>query len=387
MAINLNESDKEALGKRIYHAFLELTISCVISIVALATAFIVGGYCLQQTQTYPILALSLISIGSSLIGIGIISIPFKAAAVHLMEEKIVKNAAITTMKEMEHTYIPKMIFKRANISVTIVASENNNIPKMKISEQVTLRNLQERTIDRRIRKVHLYNGQTHTINNIEVNIKGTNSKVTPSSLKHSQIIEGTYLFSIDTKFEEELNKGIISEELKEEFKKNGFSLPDNATVKKEEKKWEITDEKKFIIRKEEGKLNIYEGTKTTEMYTYYIPFVSALNKGEDVCIKEDYEWSPCRATPNTSDYDEFMYKLSFPAEALIIRMKAEDNFYFVLLEKKVTDTVSEREVGAQSSPVVTKETNGQIKEAEWIIPLSDLTHLTEYEIRFRVGII
>lgn len=318
MAINLNESDKEALGKRIYHAFLELTISCVISIVALGTVFVVGGFCLQQTQTYPILALPLISIGSSLIGVGIIAIPFKAAAVHLMEEKIVKNAAITTIKEMEHTYIPKMLLKRANISVTIVASENNNIPKMKISEQVTLRNLQERTIDRRIRKVHLYNGQTHTINNIEVNIKGTTSKVTPSSLKHSRIIEGT---------------------------------------------------------------------KTTEMYTYYIPFVSALNKGEDVCLKEDYEWSPCRATPDTSDYDEFIYKLSFPTEALIIRMKAEDNFYFVLLEKKVTDSVSEREIGAQSSPVVTKETNGRIKEAEWIIPLSDLTHLTEYEIRFRVGII
>ena len=67
-----------------------------------------------------------------------------------------------------------------------------------------------------------------------------------------------YLFSIDIKFEEELNNGIISEELKEEFEKNGFSLTDNAAVKKEEeKKWTITDEKNCIIRKEEGKLNIY----------------------------------------------------------------------------------------------------------------------------------
>lgn len=318
MAINQNKSDEEALGKRIYHAFLELTISCVISIVALGTAFIIGGYCLQQTQTYPILALSLISIGSSLIGIGIIAIPFKAAAVHLMDEKIVKNAATTTIKEMEHTYIPKMILKRANISVTIVASENNNIPKMEISEQLILRNLQERVIDQRKREVLLYDGQKHKINNIEVNIKGTNSKITPSSVKHSQIIAGS---------------------------------------------------------------------EKTEKYDYIIPFVSALNKGEDVCIKEEYEWSPCRATPNTSDYDEFAYRLTFPTEELVMRMKAEDNFYFISLEKIVTDWMSKREISVQSSPVVTKETNGLIKEVEWNIPLSDLTHLAEYEIRFRLGII
>ncbi len=68
-------------------------------------------------------------------------------------------------------------------------------------------------------------------------------------------------FSIDTKFEWELINGIISEELKKEFKKNGFSLPDNAAVKKEkEKKWAITGEKKFIIRKEE-KLNVYRSGK------------------------------------------------------------------------------------------------------------------------------
>ena len=75
--------------------------------------------------------------------------------------------------------------------------------------------------------------------------------------------KSSYLFSIDTKFEEKLNNGSISEELKKEFKKNRFSLPDNASVKKEEeKKWAITDEKKFIIRKEEGKLNIYKSNVT-----------------------------------------------------------------------------------------------------------------------------
>jgi hypothetical protein len=57
-----------------------------------------------------------------------------------------------------------------------------------------------------------------------------------------------------------LNNGSISEELKKVFKNNRETLSDNATVKKEEgeKKWVITDGKKFIIREEDGKLNIHE---------------------------------------------------------------------------------------------------------------------------------
>ena len=72
------------------------------------------------------------------------------------------------------------------------------------------------------------------------------------------------LFSIDTKFELDLNNNKISEKLKKEFKDNRFPLHDNATLEKKkkwaitnEKKWTITNEKKFIIRKEEGKLYIY----------------------------------------------------------------------------------------------------------------------------------
>ncbi|TFH44507.1 MAG: hypothetical protein E4G94_03680 [ANME-2 cluster archaeon] len=72
------------------------------------------------------------------------------------------------------------------------------------------------------------------------------------------IMNKEYLFSIDTKFEVELNTGSISEELKKEFGKNRFSLLDNAAVTKEEEKiWVITDKKKYIIRKEKETLNIY----------------------------------------------------------------------------------------------------------------------------------
>jgi hypothetical protein len=80
------------------------------------------------------------------------------------------------------------------------------------------------------------------------------------------VMEKKCLLSIDAKFEAELNNGSISEELKMEFKKNRVPLPDNVTVEKEggrENKGEITDGKKIIIRKEDGKLNIYEKKNNT----------------------------------------------------------------------------------------------------------------------------
>jgi hypothetical protein len=89
-----------------------------------------------------------------------------------------------------------------------------------------------------------------------------------TSLKEFTIetMKKKYLFSVEAK----LNNDSISEELKKEFKNNRETLPDNATVKKEEQEeWVITvyNEKKFIIRKEDGKLNIYKKnikTATTE---------------------------------------------------------------------------------------------------------------------------
>ena len=68
-----------------------------------------------------------------------------------------------------------------------------------------------------------------------------------------------YLFSIDIGLEDELNRGKISEKLKDVFETKGYSLSDNAIVMKEEEdKWIITDEEKFIVKRDDGKLNIYE---------------------------------------------------------------------------------------------------------------------------------
>jgi hypothetical protein len=78
--------------------------------------------------------------------------------------------------------------------------------------------------------------------------------------KIMKYLEKTYLFSIDMRFEEELNKSnLISEKLEKKFKAKGYPLSKNANImKKRDDKWVITDEKKFLVAKEGEKLNIYE---------------------------------------------------------------------------------------------------------------------------------
>ena len=91
-----------------------------------------------------------------------------------------------------------------------------------------------------------------------------------------------YMFSINAALvEENLNKWVISKELKNEFKTKGLPLSENATIFEELKdgfetkglplsenatirkekadKWEIINEEKiYTLRKEDGKLNIYD---------------------------------------------------------------------------------------------------------------------------------
>ena len=109
-------------------------------------------------------------------------------------------------------------------------------------------------------------------------------------------LKGLYLFSIDTRLEEELNEDSISEELRKEFETNRFSLSDNATVmkKEEEKKWEIIDEKKFTVRKEDGELNIYKGlsheNSASEEDTLLLPITEiierAIRNGDQTTAKK-----------------------------------------------------------------------------------------------------
>ncbi|MHC4748931.1 MAG: GumC domain-containing protein, partial [Planctomycetota bacterium] len=79
--------------------------------------------------------------------------------------------------------------------------------------------------------------------------------------KNLSFFESGLLFSVDLKFQSELNDNIISEELRKEFEQNETSLSQDVTVtvKKKDSKWEIADEpKKYSVRKERLNLNIYE---------------------------------------------------------------------------------------------------------------------------------
>lgn len=73
-----------------------------------------------------------------------------------------------------------------------------------------------------------------------------------------------YLFSIDTKLENYLNKHMVPNELKDIFKANKFPLSDNVSItKREENEWVIAHEEKFVIRKEDEKLKVYLGVINT----------------------------------------------------------------------------------------------------------------------------
>ena len=90
------------------------------------------------------------------------------------------------------------------------------------------------------------------------NINGYNVKV--KELQNKLRLLSSLLFSMDTILEDDLNKRVISERLKNIFKNNGFSLSDSAVITRDgEDKWVITvgEIEKFFIRKENGQLNTY----------------------------------------------------------------------------------------------------------------------------------
>jgi hypothetical protein len=78
--------------------------------------------------------------------------------------------------------------------------------------------------------------------------------------------EEKYLFNTDIGFEDDLNNHTVSEALKNVFKTEGFPLSEKINVTKNEDKWVITDEEKkkaYFVREEAEKLNIYEEKKNT----------------------------------------------------------------------------------------------------------------------------
>lgn len=78
---------------------------------------------------------------------------------------------------------------------------------------------------------------------------------------------GMYLFDIDVNFETDLNNGIFSEDLRNKFKTENASISNSGKVEvivgKDKwminDEWLIEDEKKYNVKKENGKLKVYGG--------------------------------------------------------------------------------------------------------------------------------
>ncbi len=74
-------------------------------------------------------------------------------------------------------------------------------------------------------------------------------------------IEKRFLWSSESQFQPDLDKAIISDKLRKEFQKNKAALSKQATISVEQPDsgWLITDDcKRYPIRKEQDRLNIYE---------------------------------------------------------------------------------------------------------------------------------
>jgi hypothetical protein len=105
--------------------------------------------------------------------------------------------------------------------------------------------------------------------------------IMPSQLDPKNPIVYKYLFSIGAEFEDELNNGIISDELRDKFETEGFPISETAGVTNEkEDKWVITDrEKKYIVKKEEGVLNMYANITLKPKPSYPFPPGATLIRG------------------------------------------------------------------------------------------------------------
>lgn len=140
----------------------------------------------------------------------------------------------------------------------------------------------------------------------------------------------TPLFSMDAGLEEDVNKSIVSEELRNVFGKSNKQLFEKAKITRENgDKWKITDEvNTYIIRKEAGELNIYEPYKGVISGVLKKVF----EKNGVTLLEED--------TITQENVDEWMITSEKEKRKYIIKKEAEKlNIYEreFTLEEKVSD--------------------------------------------------
>lgn len=138
-------------------------------------------------------------------------------------------------------------------------------------------------------------------------------------------------FSIGLEFQGNLDNSIIMEDLKQEFKNNGISLSENAAILIEEigSRWLINDEnKKYTVKKEENKLNIY--TQLIGIEQAFDIIVSIENKGKSTAI----------ITPSSSDLSlpEVQYVIVPPPRLELAGGMSQTTIYKVQTIKNKTES-------------------------------------------------
>ena len=107
-------------------------------------------------------------------------------------------------------------------------------------------------------------------------------------------IEKRFLYSAELEFQADLDKAIISEKLRKEFDKNNTTLSEKAaiTVEQAENEWLITDDcKRYPIRKEQDRLNIYEAIQ--------LPAEGPLTFDFEVEVRPEFDLPNLEAIPVT----------------------------------------------------------------------------------------
>ena len=185
--------------------------------------------------------------------------------------------------------------------------------------------LDERTISEGFQQEFEYNGislsQDTTISIEEkdrrwmINDNGDEQKYTVKKEEHLNIctepnIVETELFGIDSKkFQSDLDKGTISEDLRQEFGNKGIYLSQytTASIKVEDKEWMIDEAgygQTYTIGKEDGQLKIYERTKLdpTELFSVDSKkFQSDLDKGTiSEGFQQEFENNQISLSKNTT---------------------------------------------------------------------------------------
>lgn len=407
-----NEKNKKSpeskYSEKIVKSFVEYTVLWVaVLILSSIILLFIGAYYHEKN---PLMSTALTSAGSALFGIGCISLVFRSASSYLMERVQFKKAVENTIKRMYHTYIPIITVKESKIEITITADESNGYlfswDHAKEVDPEKLKRFLKFYFDIDwVEKVEFSESNGDLI--ISSSNDENSAKIMMDAKGKKAILAISDGRTYDLKVEYEKGKPNIHHDCPKMVISQHTSLVNNLEKTIAQKKMSSflpTDQtfklihdkihfkgKSFELTEDEIKINHTrvtneEGKKVTgEQYEYILPFNAPLGQGEWITIEQKYEWTPCKALPGTDEYDCFNLYLEFPTEKLQITLKADKEFYFKDVTKQVIGWGGEI-TSVNSAPTHRSTSDdGKLTEYQWELKEEELSHQSEYEIRFKLN--